>query len=112
MLLIRRSLARVLIEGKASPPTKLPLSISLLILSTYIPMWLDQGYNVVVGADHGMSENGYHGGNSDMQRKTALYIIADKVVPGVHSKELTTMEFAPLLCCLLGIKPGEKMKSI
>ncbi|WRK54091.1 hypothetical protein SD457_03260 [Coprobacillaceae bacterium CR2/5/TPMF4] len=22
------------------------------------------------------------------------------------------MEFAPLLCCLLGIKPGEKMKSL
>lgn len=82
------------------------------LLSTYIPMWLDQGYNVVVGADHGMSENGYHGGNSDMQRKTALYIIADEVVSGVHSKELTTMEFAPLLCCLLGIKPGEKMKSL
>lgn len=82
------------------------------LLSTYIPMWINQGYNVVVGADHGMSENGYHGGNSDMQRKTALYIIDDEIIPGVHSKELTTMEFAPLLCYLLGIKPGEKMKSL
>ena len=44
------------------------------LLSTYIPMWLDQGYSVVVAADHGMSEQGYHGGNSDSQRNTALYI--------------------------------------
>lgn len=82
------------------------------LLSTYIPQWIDQGYSVVVGADHGMSENGYHGGNSDMQRSTALYVIDDQVIPGYHSQELTTLEFAPLLCHLLGLKPGKKMKSM
>lgn len=82
------------------------------LLSTYIPQWLQQGYSVVVGADHGMSENGYHGGNSDAQRRTALYIIDDQVVGGCHSQMLTTLEFAPLLCQLLGIKPSENMKSL
>ena len=82
------------------------------LLSTYIPQWLQQGYSVVVGADHGMSENGYHGGNSDAQRNTALYIIDDQVVGGYHSQVLTTLEFAPLLCQLLGIKPSESMKSL
>jgi len=43
------------------------------LLSTYIPQWIKDGYSVVVGADHGMSENGYHGGNSHQQRTTALY---------------------------------------
>ena len=54
------------------------------------PKWIEAGYNVVVGADHGMSQNGYHGGNSDEQRRTALYIISNDVVCGYHEKELTT----------------------
>ena len=82
------------------------------LLATYIPEWLKQGYSVVVGADHGMSEDGYHGGNSASQRNTALYIIDDQVVAGVHDKVLTSLEFAPLLCQLLGIKPNEKMKPL
>lgn len=82
------------------------------LLSTYIPQWINQGYSVVVGADHGMSEQGYHGGNSDIQRRTALYIIDQEVVPGNHDHMLTTLEFAPLLCQLTGIKPGGKMKAL
>lgn len=82
------------------------------LLSTYIPCWIKQGYDVIVGSDHGMSENGYHGGNSSIQRNTALYIISDKVVPGFHSSKLTTLEFAPLLCKLLGIDSTNKMKEL
>lgn len=82
------------------------------LLSTCIPQWLKQGYSVVVGSDHGMSEQGYHGGNSDMQRCTALYIIDQETVPGNHVQTLSTLEFAPLLCHLTGVKPGEKMKAL
>ena len=81
-------------------------------LSTYIPQWLKQGYSVVVGADHGMSADGYHGGNSDEQRRTALYIIDEHVQKGVQTQELTTLDLAPLLCRLLGINPSEKMKDL
>lgn len=82
------------------------------LLSTYIPQWIEAGYSVVVGADHGMSENGYHGGESLEQRQTALYIVDSCVVGGYHSKQLTTLEFTPLLCYLLGIQPTQKMKSL
>ena len=81
-------------------------------LSTYIPKWIEAGYNVVVGADHGMSQNGYHGGNSDEQRRTALYIISNDVGCGYHEKELTTLQMAPLLCKLLGLKPTKRMKGL
>ena len=83
-----------------------------LLLSTCIPQWLKQGYSIVVGADHGMSEQGYHGGNSDMQRCSALYIIDQDVVPGKHTQILSTLEFSPLLCYLTGIKAGENMKAL
>ena len=81
-------------------------------LSTYIPQWLKQGYSVVVGADHGMSADGYHGGNSDEQRRTALYIIDEHVQKGVQAQVLTTLDLAPLLCRLLGMNPSEKMKDL
>ena len=82
------------------------------LLSTYIPMWLDQGYSVVVAADHGMSEQGYHGGNSSSQRNTALYILDSRVQPGLSKKQLTTLDMAPLLCFILGIDTSEKMKDL
>lgn len=82
------------------------------LLSTYIPQWIKDGYSVVVGADHGMSKNGYHGGNSHQQRTTALYIIDQRIVNGYHSQVLTTLEFAPLLCYLLDIQATEKMKPL
>lgn len=82
------------------------------LLSTYLPDWIEQGYSVVVGADHGMSENGYHGGNSKMQRCSALYIIDKQVVNGYQSHELTTLQFAPLLCRLLKLEPDVQMESL
>lgn len=77
-------------------------------LSTWIPIWRQLGYSVVVGADHGMSTQGYHGGNSEEQRKTAWYVI-DERLKG-RTQELTTLDIAPMLCYLLGIQTTEKMK--
>lgn len=82
------------------------------LLSTYIPEWIKEGYNVVVASDHGMSEMGYHGGNSLEQRKTALYIVSEQVACGFHQKELTTLQMAPLLCKLTGIEPTANMKGL
>ena len=82
------------------------------LLSTYIPQWINAGYSIIVGADHGMTKDCYHGGNSLEQRQTALYIIDSRVIGGYHLKQLTTLEFAPLLCYLLGIQLLKKMKSL
>lgn len=82
------------------------------LLSTYIPMWQQAGYSVVVASDHGMSENGYHGGNSAMQRETALYILDDRIKPGFIDKKITTLQMAPLLCYLLGIEPTNVMEKL
>lgn len=54
----------------------------------------------------------YHGGNSEEQRKTALYIVDETAVPGFHSEMLTTLDVAPLLCHMLGLRPSAKMKTL
>lgn len=81
-------------------------------LSTLIPLWQDMGYQIIVCADHGMSELGLHGGNSDIQRYTALYILSKKVVNGFHDKVLTSLQIAPLICELLGIEKGQEMTDL
>ena len=81
-------------------------------LSTAIPLWQKQGYSIIVGSDHGMSEIGYHGGNSAMQRNTALYIIDKDVNPGKQTKVITTLQFAPLFCKILNLNPSKEMQEL
>lgn len=59
-----------------------------------------------------MSEQGYHGGNSDSQRNTALYIIDSRMRQGFSKKQLTTLDITPLLCYVSGIETSEKMKDL
>ncbi len=80
-----------------------------IILSNNISKWVEQGYQVVIGSDHGMDEMTMHGGVSSRQQDTMLYIISDKVQMGKHSKELNTLQIAPLLCKLLDIAPSKEM---
>ncbi len=79
-------------------------------LSAWIPVWVQKGYSVVIGADHGMSTQGYHGGNSKEQRETAWYVIDDRFKGGPQEQKLTTLDIAPMLCQLLGVQTSEMMK--
>ncbi len=83
------------------------------LLSTVLPIWLSQGYQIVVTADHGMNEHHLHGGNSKMQRMVPLYIISDKVIKGDHTQpEISELFIAPILCRLLEISPSDSMKAL
>lgn len=83
------------------------------LLSSVIPLWLNRGYSVVVASDHGMNKMGIHGGNTKEQRESALYIIDPQFKSGDFSDEMvSTLQFAPLMCHILGIKPSKKMKAL
>ena len=81
-----------------------------VLLSQYITMWRAQGYQVIVTADHGMNENGFHCGNTSADRTVPLYIFSDKIQNGIFTdKEITQLSIAPLVCYLLEISKGEHM---
>jgi predicted AlkP superfamily pyrophosphatase or phosphodiesterase len=83
------------------------------VLSTFIPLWVEAGYQIVVTADHGMNEHHLHGGNSQLQCMVPLYIISGKVVPGSHTNQsISELCIAPILCRLLGIRPSIGMRNI
>lgn len=91
------------------------------LLSFAIPQWLGLGYQVLVTADHGMSKNGLHGGNTAEQRQVPLYLFGTGVkIPGPSRKPLgqllvapfDQLLVAPLACRLLGLAPAAGMQSL
>jgi phosphoglycerol transferase MdoB-like AlkP superfamily enzyme len=86
------------------------VSMAGLQIAALLPLWLSEGYQVVVTGDHGMNTFGIHGGTENIQRDTPLYIFSDKVVKGRFEAEpVSQLNIAPLLCKLLGLSPGEAM---
>ena len=79
-------------------------------LGRLLPGWLEDGYRVVVTADHGMNSLGQHGGDSPELRTLPLYIFAPEVQPGDHTQQaVSQLNVAPLICRLLEIPPAAEM---
>lgn len=81
-------------------------------LSELLPIWLEDGYQVVITSDHAMSEWGLHGGTTDGERMVPLYIISDKVKKSRFASIVPQLSFAPFMCHLLGIEKSEKMQEL
>lgn len=80
------------------------------LLSDLLPVWLEEGYHVVVTADHGMNALGIHGGDAPDQREVPLYLFSGKTVNGNFvDKMISQNNIAPLLCRLLEIPAGKEM---
>lgn len=80
------------------------------VLAVLLPQWLEDGYQVVVTADHGMNRYGIHGGTDADQRDVPLYIFSKQVRAGrFETSYISQLNVAPLLCRLLGIPPADGM---
>ena len=80
------------------------------LLALALPKWMQDGYQVVVTADHGMNELGIHVGTDHPQRDTPLYIFSDKVETGRFEQEyISQLNIAPMLCRMLDIPTSKDM---
>ncbi|WP_391204629.1 alkaline phosphatase family protein [Psychrobacillus sp. L4] len=79
------------------------------ILSLFIPKCLAQGYEVIITADHGMTSDGNHGGNTVEDRHVPMFVLSKQVRAGIHKGVVSQLEVAPLVCRLLDIEPSEEM---
>lgn len=97
--------------GSDSAEYALKVSQVDTIMGMYLPQWLEQGYQIVVTADHGMNEKKLHGGNTAVQREVALYIFSKFVKKGDYTHHtITELMIAPILCRLIGIQPSSGMQ--
>ena len=79
-------------------------------LARLLPAWMDEGYQIVVTADHGMNALGHHGGPTWEQRTVPLYVISPLCVPGRYEEEeVSQLLIAPLVCRMLDLSRPQGM---
>lgn len=83
-----------------------------IVLASFVPKWLEAGYQIIVTADHGMNNDGQHGGTTPADRDVPLFIISSRVEPGVFEEEIPQLQIAPLACELLNIEPSPAMQPL
>lgn len=82
------------------------------ILANVLPKWIEAGYQIIVTADHGMNDDGQHGGTTTADRDVPLFIISDRLAPGIYEEEIPQLQIAPLACELLAIQPSAAMQPL
>ncbi len=81
------------------------------LLANLIPEWLDGGYTVLVGSDHGINTSRSHGGTTPDVREVPLFIIhSQQIGDGVIPTPASMLQIAPTICTLLGITIPSSMK--
>jgi predicted AlkP superfamily pyrophosphatase or phosphodiesterase len=83
-----------------------------ILLASVLPHWMDAGYQIMITADHGMNDDGQHGGTTSADRDVPLFLISDQVKPGIHEDEIPQLQIAPLACELLNIRPAAAMQQL
>jgi predicted AlkP superfamily pyrophosphatase or phosphodiesterase len=83
-----------------------------MILAGVLPSWMELGYQIIVTADHGMNNDGDHGGTTTADRDVPLFIISNRISPVIVDEEIPQLQIAPLACELLNIQPSLAMQQI
>lgn len=79
------------------------------ILAALLPIWINDGYEVIVTADHGMDSNGTHGGNHKSVCRLPMYVRSRITLPVIEREPVSQLAIAPLMCAMLGIRPSGDM---
>lgn len=74
------------------------------LLARYVPQWLARGYAVIVTSDHGMGDDGNHGGPEGDETEVPFYVIGD-VFSLDPAATIRQTDIAGLIAALLAI-PG------
>jgi len=75
-------------------------------LSGYISEWMSMGYNILVTGDHGMNEDGLHGGTTSDVREVPLYLMGKNITGLGDTREvISQLQIAPTICKLLDLPP-------
>ena len=80
------------------------------MLAAFLPGWLEDGYEVIVTADHGQTDRGHHGGHEDLQQDVAVYYFGSGKGPKQDTM-LDQLQLAPTVLKRLGVKIPNSMKT-
>jgi len=80
-------------------------------LAPFIPEWKEHGYNIFLTGDHGINQDGAHGGTTSEMREVPLYVIRPGFEGRGDTKEtISQLQIAPTILKLMDIPIPEIMK--
>ncbi len=91
-------------HGGASPAYRNAARMASHLLALAVPRWRALGYTVLVTSDHGMSDDGNHGGTHPDEATVAFYTIGTDQFTCDAGAPLQQTEIAGLICELLAIR--------
>ncbi len=83
-----------------------------VLLASILPEWIEEGYQIIISADHGMNSDGQHGGTTEADREVPLFVISSKMETGIFDFEVPQLQIAPLVCKLLNIHTSAAMQEL
>ncbi|CCG09468.1 alkaline phosphatase family protein [Pararhodospirillum photometricum] len=94
-------------HGGTSLPYRRAAAAQDELLGQFVPLWQAQGFRVLVTADHGMDDEGHHGGTAEAARLVPCYDLAPDAGPSSPDLQEQTA-LAPTVLRLLGlpVPPG------
>lgn len=97
--------------GAESPEYRRNAVVQDVMLATLVPEWMEQGYNILITGDHGMTADKMHGGTTADMREVPLYLIRPGVPgEGDTGEVISQLQIAPTVCKLLGVPIPDTMK--
>jgi predicted AlkP superfamily pyrophosphatase or phosphodiesterase len=82
-----------------------------MYMSALVGEWIERGYNILITGDHGMNDDGRHGGTTPDVREVPLFLIRpDHPGGGISNEILSQLQVAPTVCRLLNIPIPDTMK--
>lgn len=82
-----------------------------VILSRFIPLWIKEGYEIIVTSDHGMNIDGNHCGISDDERIVPFYYFGNYELKIDKDDFMRQTQVSPFVCKLLNIEKSSDMET-
>ena len=73
-----------------------------VLLANYLQRWLDDGYQILVTADHGMNNDRSHNGLLPEEREVPLFVVGDAFSLNANAQP-TQLQLCGTICELLGL---------
>lgn len=77
-------------------------------LSHFLPQWLEQGYQIMITADHGMNNDHSHGGTLPEEIEVPFMVLGQEFRPQSDLQPVKQTDICGLTCQLLGIEGHDK----
>lgn len=82
-------------------------------LAPFIQEWLEREYTILVTGDHGINQDGAHGGTTPAQRDVPLFFIQPNAEGQGEAREVVShLQIAPTILKLLGVPIPKTMKNL